>query len=270
MRSIRTTKHVASCAGLTLALWGAALCISSGPAVAQQAGVRTGKHLKLLMSADDAVCMPLFTYLDGVFDPRNPDEMAQAPDGRWYQDGRQFLRYDSDPMFTRWKKSKNLSDGYPFHWGGEQAVYAEFDIDNDGEKELVVRNTSDHKEQWLTDFMWVVENRDSHWLTSKKRTAQEVRELADLKIRGPITNKGHPYFLLKHPDFQAQRGPYNPYFQHWGFINPFALQNQTYLLFFQSNHTLTTSGVVWGLVQHVRPDHTAEEVCYIDLLNKHD
>ncbi len=221
-----------------------------------------GKYLKIVYSANDAVCRKLFDIYEAGFLDR-PDMRTgefKYPEGLMPVSA--ATRHDDDPMFVRWKPFKNSFTDAEYEIIRE---WAEFDVDNDGTVERLMRTTLDHKYQSINEALAVFKELPRDQFINFIGTVKRLKESADFYIGKPIGYTGQP--LRHHPDRDIKKPYYplhTPRYDHKGYISPFVFKEQTYLSFFKSVLTQHTFGV-WGVVQQPLPDGTADDVCYFDL-----
>lgn len=244
--------------------------------LAAETSTNQGKYLKIIFSADDEVCRKLLRiYDEGFVDrPDMVDGKFVYPLGKMTIHNAQrhhAIRHDDDPMFIRWQPFEHRFTDESY---AELAQWAEFDIDNDGVTERVMRTTLSHKEQWLTEGLTISNGLTRKQLTSYQGALLSLIKLMDWGIGSPIGHGDGPlphYPGLTEEDKGGGRAwekgcPHKscPIYSSPTYIVPFRVKDVTYLSFFHS--VLNRPGYgIWGVVQRLKSKDSADDICYFDL-----
>lgn len=215
-----------------------------------------GKHFTVAMSANDELCRWMFQHFE-----RNYSDQQQQP------------RYDDDPKFIRWKKAENVKMSNPT----DTAFWAEFDVDNDGIEELVVRETYTLGPLYVpNDVLKSFRRINQQSFLSREWEGTQLSQLRHMLINLSPTSKPFTpgrHSLMYHPDFLYGSAGFKehgyPQFGNRGYINPFSWESQTYLVAFPSSRddkyvVIPTWARVWAIVIKLKPDGAYEDVCYLD------
>jgi len=229
---------------------------------------RIGQNLKVTYSANDALCREMLEYYDGKFRMK-------------FHAFREKDAYDNDSRFMQWQK---VSSGYDtfdtkfFDAEFDNATYgAEFDIDSDGEKELVIRTTYNHKGMWLSDSLAIMQSKTLDWYKKQKWTRRKVVQQSNTILPRDIKPEfaKSPWFRLRHhPDYRQEYDqnrtmdtPLNPSIDTNGLmIDPFLHSDGVYLSFIISTLDKATQPTEhWGVIARYAAPEQINHICYFNL-----
>jgi len=255
--AIISTKAIQPIAALAAALLGGLVAVMA-PAQADE-GVPSplnglkGKKLEIVWSGNDPLCKKLFDFYDKRYDPESSE-----------------VFHEEDPIFLRWNRVT--------HYRGHPTEWAEADIDNDGQVELLTRSHFQkhaehdsligvHKNLSVEDFMNYTSGVGLYQIIHADSENGFVIEFRTAPKPKPINYKAVYYPLRNYPESAPRKSPFKPYYEHFGRLS---LINYGGMIFVMAYHSIdmTMGHSIWGMLVKIEPDRIADDICYFDRRNR--